>query len=24
VANDRILSNTAGLVVASRFDSGLE
>lgn len=24
VANDRILANTAGLVVASRFDSGLE
>lgn len=24
VANDRILSNTAGLVVAGRFDSGLE
>jgi acyl-CoA dehydrogenase len=24
VANDRILANTAGLVVASRFDSDLE
>ena len=24
VANDRILANTAGLVIASRFDSGLE
>lgn len=24
VANDRIMANTAGLVVASRFDSGLE
>lgn len=24
IANDRILANTAGLVVASRFDSGLE